>query len=113
MTLGRFGFGRRTAAGDSTGASNSGLSQTPLLESTQPVSSQPVSISSQLARTFLAEEKVVQCEMGRGTRVAAVRRCGGRDVLLHVHTPMYYKVNYVKTDYVEVLMIYMYIGTST
>ena len=36
MTLERFGFGRRTAAGDSTGASNSGLSQTPLLESTQP-----------------------------------------------------------------------------
>ena len=38
---------RRTAAGDSTGASNSGLSQTPLLEYTQPVSSQ--AISSQLA----------------------------------------------------------------
>ena len=42
MTLERFGFGRRTAAGDTPGAS-SGLSRTPLLESTQPVSSQPVS----------------------------------------------------------------------
>ena len=44
MMLEQFGFGRHTAAGDSTGTSNSGLS---LLESTQPVSSQPT--SSQLA----------------------------------------------------------------
>ena len=35
--------------------------------------------------------------------MAAVRRCGGHDVLLHLHTPMYYKV---KTDYVEVLILY-------
>ena len=89
MMLERF---RRTAAGDSTGASNSGLSRTPLLESTQPVSSQPV--SSQLPPSQPKNLKAVQCEMGRGTtRVAAVRRCGGRDVLLHVHTPMYYEVN--------------------
>ena len=88
MTLERF---RRTVTGDSTGALNSGLSRTPLLESTQPVSSQPV--SSQLPPSQPKNLKAVQCEMGRGTQVAAVRRCGGRDVLLHVHTPLYYKVN--------------------
>ena len=79
MTLERF---RRTAAGDSTGASNSGLSRTPLLD----YSARVITARILAARIFSAEEKAVQCEMGRGTRVAAVRRCGGRDVLLHVHT---------------------------